>query len=1301
MKRTGYLCLSVLLSLQALDASAQPRLHDALTAADLAGLPIFFEPNKGQAEKEAAFVARGARYTLLLENGKVKLNPARATVLQTPDESNPSVVLEFVGARQDAQYLPATKLPGKSNYYLGKNPASWLTGIPQFAQVRLPDLYRGIDLSCYGTRGELEYDFVVAPGADPNSILMEVTGADNIQIDSAGNLQLQTSTHQLLLHKPSIYQMTSNGRRRIEGNYILRARSEVAFSVADYDANRPLIIDPVLTYSTLIGANNGVQPEGIAVDQSGNVYIAGTTWATNYPVVHAFQPQNNGNTDVFITKLGPGGNTILYSTYLGGSGFDNAAAIAVDPAGSAYVTGTVGSSDFPTTPGAFMTTCPGFCNTPFLSKFLTDGTLAFSTFMGGSNSPAHAIAVDSAGEAYIAGVTASDDLPTTPGSFEPVYPGMMCTSCYNGYVEKLNASGTALVYSTYFGAVSPTGSTPSTVGAGIAVDGSGSAYLVGNTAAIPLMNPIQSSVIGAPTAFVARFAPDGGSLIFSTYIGGGGDFATGAAVDSTGNVHVVGTSSSCEFPLLLNALSTDCADSGDQKIFALALNSTGRQILFSTFLQSGYDPSIGIDSKGNSFVAGTTTSSHYPLLYPIESTPQYSNAIGFVTALDPNGKLLFSTYLGATAGGSAPSGIAVDSKDGVYITGWAQGDFPLLRPIPSQTFQSTNYTMFVSKISPTSVPQFTLSPRKSPILTLRNVSTAPLTISSILPSPNFTMEGNCGSGIPAAGECTLILLGAKDGKTQGTVTITSDAYLNPQTFAIQKSANGDTLGYAFSIYPARIQFPPQLIGTTSASQQVVLQNSGTPAVITSISVGPPFSQTNNCPALLPTAASCTIAVRYSAATVQDYGQLSVVHDQMQDTVSLDGSGSSSAITPSTSFVEFGSQFASGPTVGRIVNLVNTTPVPATITGLAASAGYTETDTCSVPLAAHGECRVLLSFLPNGNQDAPGTLTVSNYGPGGPESVTLHGTGIQPGDLGFSPTSLSLVGDVGISNGYYPATLTNNSQKMTSIQQISTTGPFSQTNTCPHMLLPAASCQISVSFQPTVIGPANGTLQVMYLGTGSPQTIPLTGTASTIVQFSPNSLQFGQQLVGTSVQSSIFLDNGGAITVNLSAFTIQGSEFSIVSNGCGQSLPRNTGCGLSILFTPSGTGVRTGTLSVTASDYSQPHTATLQGIGISGGQGSLSVNSLSFPPQKVGTQSQPQEVSFTNSGTGSLKIISIASAPQFFTESNNCATSLSPGATCVISIVFAPSLRGVLAGSLLVQDDGSDGQHLVTLTGTGQ
>lgn len=239
----------------------------------------------------------------------------------------------------------------------------------------------------------------------------------------------------------------------------------------------------------------------------GDIYITGTTFATNYPTVHAFQSTNYGSTSVFVTKLNTSGDKILYSTYLGGSGFSTGRAIAVDSAGSAYVTGNIGASDFPTTPGAFMTTCSGVCNTPFLTKFLSDGSLAYSTFMGGSNVAAWAIAADTAGGAYITGSAASNDLPMV-NPFQTTPAG--------GFAQKLNPAGSNLEYSTYLGGGGDWGQ-------GIAVDGSGSAYVVGSTTApnFPLKNPIQSSYVGGslPNAFITKFSPDGSSLVFSTYLG--------------------------------------------------------------------------------------------------------------------------------------------------------------------------------------------------------------------------------------------------------------------------------------------------------------------------------------------------------------------------------------------------------------------------------------------------------------------------------------------------------------------------------------------------------------------------------------------------------------------------------------------------------------------------------------------------------------------------------------------------------------------------------------------------------------
>lgn len=722
--RSLLLCFAFALSAATPLVSAQQLLTDRSSVESRVDhFPLVFEPNKGQADRDVRFLSRGDAYTVLIKSDRtIILLPPKVFNRDRTEQHQPSVVtVELIRSNKEATPEGLDLLAGKSNYFIGKQSANWIAGIPQYGRVAFKSIYAGIDLVYYGHEGQLEYDFVLAPGADPRVLRFRLNGVNKIDLDSSGNLSLKVANGTIELHKPGIYQEIDGDRRAIAGSFVLRSDNEVGLEVGSYDKGKPLVIDPVLSYSTLIGANNSTQVQGVAVDSKGNVYIAGSTYATNYPTVDAFQSTNNGTTNVVVTKLNPAGNKILYSTYLGGGASDNAAAIAIDGEGNAYLTGTAVSSNFPTTSGAFMTTCSSPCNTPFVSKFLTDGSLAFSTFMGGSNSPAHAIAVDAAGEAYITGLTASDDIPTTPGSFEPVYPGLLCTSCYNAYVEKLNASGTALVYSTYFGLVA-SGGTPSTEGTGIAVDSTGSAYLVGNTTGIPTQNPIQSSQVGGllPNAFVTRFSPDGSALVFSTYLGGtspyffsyAGDFATGVAVDLLGNIHVIGTSSSCDFPLSLNALSTDCVTTGyTQKVFVTVMNPTGSQILFSTFLQNGFSSGIAVDKAGNSYATGIATSNDFPLLNPIEGAAEQaspSSATSFITELDLSGKLLFSTYLGATGGGSSAAGIAVDSHGGIYVAGFGQGDFPLLHPIPSQVIQSTYYTLFVSKILPTSVPQFSL-----------------------------------------------------------------------------------------------------------------------------------------------------------------------------------------------------------------------------------------------------------------------------------------------------------------------------------------------------------------------------------------------------------------------------------------------------------------------------------------------------------------------------------------------------------------------------------------------------------------
>ena len=938
----------------------------------------------------------------------------------------------------------------------------------------------------------------------------------------------------------------------------------------------------------------------------------------------------------------------------------------------------------------------------------------FLLIWGGSNSPGKAIAVDGAGEAYITGTTASNDLPTTPGSFEPVYPGGMCTSCYNGYVEKLNSTGSALVYSTYFGAVPPIGS-PSTIGSGIAVDASGSAYIVGNTTAIPTQNPIQASYVTGsflPSAFVTKFSPDGSSLEYSTYLGGtspfffsyAGDYATSVAVDSSGNAHVAGTSSSCDFPLTLNAVSTICINTGyDQKIFALALNPTGSQLLFSTFLSSGNTPSVAVDSKANTYVAGNTTSYQFPVLNPIEGNSQQASATTFVTEVDLSGKLKFSTYFGSTYGASS-NGIAVDSKGGIYIAGEGQSDFPLLNPIPSQILQSTYYTIFASKIDPSQAPQFSLAPRVSPIFAFRNVSSVALTIDSIVPSNNFAMGGNCGSSLAPGTQCTLILEGADDHKKSGTVTITTNASSKPESFQISKSPNGDgNVGPLVSAFPTSLQFSSQFIGSTSPAQIVTLRNAGTEAAqITGITLGQPFSQTNDCPALLNPSASCSITVTYTAVTSNDYNTLSIgLNEELPVNVNIYGFGVSSSLALSTTSIQFGNQTVGATGVARIINIQNASGVPTTAPVISISSGFTETDTCKSVLAPGAGCRVSISFVPSGNQNATGTLTANGYGSGGPQFVNLAATGVASGALELSPVTLNFVGYVG-GTETGNVSVTNNSQVSVAINGIQTAAPFSQTNTCPSSLGAGASCQITVSWDQAEPGSSSGTLQVSYTGSGSPQSITLTGSAQSLVEFSPSVIQFAPQVVDTtSSEITTFVENNGTETVTLGPVSIQGSAFLILYNGCGSQLARNTGCIVEVVFTPTSVGAQTGSLSVTASDSSTPHTATLQGTGVSTGAESVSPLSLTFGAQTVGTHSSPQNVTVSNTGTGRLGITSITMSETFFTQQNKCGSSLAPGASCNVAVRFSPNRKGVLIGTLTVQTDGSGSPQTVSLSGTGQ
>jgi hypothetical protein len=663
------------------------------------GMPLQFEANHGQADAQVKFLARGKGYTLFL-------TPTESVmVLQqrdTPAEKNPltkidsSAVPELAPIKQavvrmkleDANQAPAIegmeKLPGIVNYFIGNDPAKWRTEIPTYAKVQYQDAYPGINLAYYGNQGKLEYDFIVAPGADPNQIRLVFEGASDIRTTGSGDLLLTTTLGEVRLQKPLVYQLEPNGHKTlVAGQYLVHKDHSpfvesraVQIQVAAYDRTKALVIDPVLSYSTYLGGNRDEEAaNAIAVDASGNAYVTGWARSTDFPTtVGAFQATRTPYYQIaFVTKLNPSGSALVYSTYLSDpldpAGDGQGLGIAVDALGNAYITGWTQSNVFPTTPGAFQTTCDPNCKAfaGFVTKLNPTGSgLVYSTYLNQGYSRSLAIAVDGSGNACVTGRThPAYPIPTTPGAFQTT-----AGAGDNGdaFVMKLNAAGTALLYSTYLG-----GSGGDT-GTGIAVDSAGNATVTGYTTSVdfPTTPGAFQATFGGSSydVFVTKLNLTGSGLIYSTFLGGSGDdFGGGIAVDISGNAYVTGNANSVNFPTTPGAFQPTSSGNGDA--FVTKLNTSGSDLVYSTYL-NGNGTSIAVDASGNA----------------------YSMGGGFIAKLNPSGSnLVYSTSLGVPSGS-----LAVDGSGNVYVAGQANSS---LSTTPG-VFQPTaaSYTdAFVAKIT--------------------------------------------------------------------------------------------------------------------------------------------------------------------------------------------------------------------------------------------------------------------------------------------------------------------------------------------------------------------------------------------------------------------------------------------------------------------------------------------------------------------------------------------------------------------------------------------------------------------------
>jgi hypothetical protein len=669
-------------------------------------LPMIFEPNRGQSDPRVKFLSRGAGYGVFL-------TPDQAVLTLGARAGSAVVRMQLAGANPNAAISGNAQLPGRSNYFIGNNPAKWHRDIPQFARVRYQAVYPGVDLVYYGQQGQLEYDFEVAPGVNPRTIAFQLQGPRKPELGDNGDLILAAGGGEVRLKAPRIYQPSGAGQQPVAGRFAVRQDGKVGFEVAEYDRSRVLVIDPVLTYSTYFGGNAdescsfitavATPPSGcpaVAVDASSNIYLAGSTTSPDFPLTPqpasnpppaAFQKLLATAPDVFVTKLNSAGTAIVFSTYLGGDGVDTSAGVAVDSAFNVVVAGTTTSTNFPVSGSAFQgPPASPLVEHAFVSKLdATGGSLPYSTYLSGNGAEAaRGLAVDFKNKIYVIGITTSTDQPDATHSFPATLGAIQVASLGTSqfFVSKLDPTligFPSLVYSTYFGGGSPVNGV--TVGGGIAVDANANVYITGGTnfqhtgsatTDFPIVNAYQgcldtpppttttttpncSTSVAATDAFVAKLNPSaasGSQLLYSTYLGGAGDdVGYGIAADSSLSAYVTGSTTSTDFIIPTGTTAFQGLNGG------------------------GTDAFVG--KLGNPCTGSTCTTTTVPLTY-------------------------FS-YLGGS-GTDVGLAIAVDTSQGARIAGYTDSaNFP----VPNNPVQATPNGLvdgFVSRIDTTAASSLAL-----------------------------------------------------------------------------------------------------------------------------------------------------------------------------------------------------------------------------------------------------------------------------------------------------------------------------------------------------------------------------------------------------------------------------------------------------------------------------------------------------------------------------------------------------------------------------------------------------------------
>jgi beta-propeller repeat-containing protein len=695
--------------------------HDHVRAS-YAALPLAFEANEGQADPQVKYVARGSGYRLSLTSKQAIMSlPGRKGTSEVRDmmmnkrrgaaavkamlkkralsaqrESSTAVLrMNLLGADPHTQLIAEDRQQGIVNYFLGNDPSKWRSNIALYGRVSYRNVYPGVDLAFHGAGKQLEFDYLVSPGADAAPIALSFEGAESIRTDGAGDLVLATSAGPVQLHKPIAYQSKNGERYAVDARFVLKGKNHVAFELGSYDHTRELVIDPTVTYSTYFGGNLADYGVSIAVDASGNSYVAGATDSSTIPAAGGttVSPSNNGSFsgsfDTFVTKIGPTGNCI-FTTFFGGTNDDFPGGIAIDSQGI-YIAGTTDSADFPATVGQtlFLGGITNGANDAYaVTLALSTGAFTWGTYIAGSDSDSGlGVAVDSGHNIYVVGETYSQNLGGALGGVNPLPSGSAVnlnsgSGADDGYIVKLNSGGTA------YSLVSYIGGSNGDLATGVALDGSGNIYVAGTTIStdLPVTSPVVQSQCGTDgtcnagatgavdDAFVVSIKANLSGYNYVTYYGGSGvDEALAIAADASGNAFFTGTTSSSDFPTSGTPFQT--ALLGTTNAYLVELNSSGSAATYGTYFGgdgSDFGLSVALDVSDNVYLTGQTTSSSasFPLLNPTQAVGS-GNSDAFVSVLGlSQGQLLFSTFLGGGGDEDQFEGaIGLDSSENIYVAG--------------------------------------------------------------------------------------------------------------------------------------------------------------------------------------------------------------------------------------------------------------------------------------------------------------------------------------------------------------------------------------------------------------------------------------------------------------------------------------------------------------------------------------------------------------------------------------------------------------------------------------------------------